>query len=156
MVVRMLDMRNVWGSNPRLAKSYTALQTVCHHFNIYASNCVALTLWCRDGHCKLVTHFGIIQQVNERFWLLYSLITILSVTSLAKPISVVCIRAHTSRLQKWWVTGKVWRLDWIKIWTPYLPLQKLASLPLVISRSAFLIFQIELIEHNLSKPSKVY
>jgi len=29
---------------PRPAKSYTALQMVRHHFNIYASSCVALAL----------------------------------------------------------------------------------------------------------------
>jgi len=34
----------------RPAKSYTALQTVRHRFNIYRSSCVALALWCRDGH----------------------------------------------------------------------------------------------------------
>jgi len=33
----------------RPAKSYIALQTVCHHFNIYKTSCVALALCCRDG-----------------------------------------------------------------------------------------------------------
>jgi len=37
-------VREVWSSNPGLAKSYTALQTVRHSFNIYASSCVALVL----------------------------------------------------------------------------------------------------------------
>jgi len=41
------------------AKSYTALQTVFHRFNIYASSCVALALWRKDGHHKLVTRFGV-------------------------------------------------------------------------------------------------
>jgi len=31
-------VREVWSSNSRLAKSYTALQTVRHRFNIYANN----------------------------------------------------------------------------------------------------------------------
>jgi len=35
-------------------KSYTALQTVRHCFNIYAGSCVALTLWRGNGHHKLV------------------------------------------------------------------------------------------------------
>jgi len=34
----------------RPAKSYTGLQTVRHRFNIYASCCVALALWCADGY----------------------------------------------------------------------------------------------------------
>jgi len=49
-----------WSLNPRPAKSYTALQTVRHHFNIYASGCVAIALWCGVGHHKLVLCFGII------------------------------------------------------------------------------------------------
>jgi len=52
-------VREVWSSNPGPAKSYTALQTVRHCFNIYASNCVALALWRRVGHRKLVTRFGV-------------------------------------------------------------------------------------------------
>jgi len=31
-------VREVWSSNPGPAKSYTALQTVRHRFDIYASN----------------------------------------------------------------------------------------------------------------------
>jgi len=40
-LTRRPRMREVWNSNPGSAKSYTALQTICHCFNIYASNCVA-------------------------------------------------------------------------------------------------------------------
>jgi len=43
----------------RPAKSYIALQTIRHGFNIYASSCVALALWCGDGHRQLVTRFGV-------------------------------------------------------------------------------------------------
>jgi len=39
------------------------LQTVCHRFNIYASNCVALSLSRGDGHRKLVTRFCVIRRV---------------------------------------------------------------------------------------------
>jgi len=39
------------------------LQTVCHRFNIYASNCVTMALWRVDGHRKLVTRFGVIRRV---------------------------------------------------------------------------------------------
>jgi len=46
----------------RLAKSYTALQTVCHLFNIYASSSVALALWRGDGYRQLVTRFGVIRR----------------------------------------------------------------------------------------------
>jgi len=53
----------VWSSNHGPDKSYTALQMVCYCFNIYASNCVVLALWCEVGHRKLVTRFGIIRQV---------------------------------------------------------------------------------------------
>jgi len=38
-VPRVWEVRS---SNPSPAKSYTALQTVRHRFNIYASSCVAL------------------------------------------------------------------------------------------------------------------
>jgi len=37
-------VREVWNSNPGPAKSYTALQTVRHRFNIYAGSCVTLAL----------------------------------------------------------------------------------------------------------------
>jgi len=42
--------------SPWPVKSYTALQTVRHHFNIYAS-CCCLALWRGFGHRKLVTTF---------------------------------------------------------------------------------------------------
>jgi len=47
----------------RPAKSYTALQTVRHRFNIYASGCVTMALWRGDGHRKLDTRFDVIRQV---------------------------------------------------------------------------------------------
>jgi len=56
-------VRKVWSLNPGSAKSYTALQTVRHRFNIYASSCVALALWRGDGHRQLVTRFGVIRQL---------------------------------------------------------------------------------------------
>jgi len=40
---RVPHVWGVWSSNPELAKSCTALQTIRHRFNIYASSCVALT-----------------------------------------------------------------------------------------------------------------
>jgi len=43
-LTRVPRVREVDSSNPRLVKSFTALQTVRHRFNIYASSCVALTL----------------------------------------------------------------------------------------------------------------
>jgi len=46
-------------SNPGPAKSYTALQTVRHCFNIYESSYVALALWRGVGHRTLVTLFGV-------------------------------------------------------------------------------------------------
>jgi len=39
------------------------LQTVRHRFNVYAGSCVALALWRRDWHRKLVTRFGVIRRV---------------------------------------------------------------------------------------------
>jgi len=39
------------------------LQTVRYRFNTYVSSCVALALCCGDGHCKLVTRFGVIRRV---------------------------------------------------------------------------------------------
>jgi len=38
----------------KLAKSCTALQMVCHRFNIYAGSCVAFALWRGEGHRRLV------------------------------------------------------------------------------------------------------
>jgi len=37
-------VQEVWSSNPGPAKSYTALQIVCHRFNIYDNSRVALAL----------------------------------------------------------------------------------------------------------------
>jgi len=48
----LLLQPEVDSSNPRPIRSCTALQTVYHRFNIYASSCVALALWRRDGHRK--------------------------------------------------------------------------------------------------------
>jgi len=53
-VPRVREFESQWP-----VKSYTALQTVRQRFNIYAGSCVALALWRRDGHRKLVTRFGI-------------------------------------------------------------------------------------------------
>jgi len=61
-------MREVWSSNPGPAKSYTALQTVHHCFNIYASSYVTFVLWCGVGHHKLVTRFGVIRRVQWKVW----------------------------------------------------------------------------------------
>jgi len=49
-LTRMPCVRGVWSSNPGPTISYTALQTVCHRFNIYTSSCVALALWRGTGH----------------------------------------------------------------------------------------------------------
>jgi len=35
---------------PKACQMLHSVQVVCHHFNIYAGSCVALALWCRDGH----------------------------------------------------------------------------------------------------------
>jgi len=43
-LTRVPRVREAWSSNSGPAKSYTALQTDRHRFNIYASNCVALAL----------------------------------------------------------------------------------------------------------------
>jgi len=43
-LTRVPRVREVWSLNLRLAKSYTALQTVRHRFNIYPSSCVVLAL----------------------------------------------------------------------------------------------------------------
>jgi len=56
----------------RPAKSYTALQMVCHRFNIYAGSCVALA-WCYDvemGTAKLLHALAcnaVSTEYNERF-----------------------------------------------------------------------------------------
>jgi len=60
-LTRMTRVREVESTNPRLVKCFTAEQTVRHRFNIYASSCATV---CRgDGHCKLVTRFGVIRRV---------------------------------------------------------------------------------------------
>jgi len=43
-LTRVFRVQEVWKSNPGQAKSYTALQTDRHRFNIYANGCVALVL----------------------------------------------------------------------------------------------------------------
>jgi len=62
-LTRMPHVREVWCSNSGPVKSYTALQTVHHCFNINANSCVASAQWREDGHRKLVTRFGIIRRV---------------------------------------------------------------------------------------------
>jgi len=42
-------VREIWSSSPGPAKSFTALQTVRHRFNISASSRVALTQYRGDG-----------------------------------------------------------------------------------------------------------
>jgi len=56
-------VREVESSFPKGRSNLTVLQMVRHHFNIFAGSCVALALWCRDGHRQLVTRFGIIRWV---------------------------------------------------------------------------------------------
>jgi len=41
-LTRVPRVREVWSSNPGQAKSYTALQTVRHRFNIYVGIAVLL------------------------------------------------------------------------------------------------------------------
>jgi len=50
------SVREIWSSNPRPSKSYAALQTARHHFNIYASTIVHVLPWryVTDGHRQLV------------------------------------------------------------------------------------------------------
>jgi len=45
-------VREADGSIPKPVKSYTALQTVRHRFNIYARSCVALVLRRGVGHAN--------------------------------------------------------------------------------------------------------
>jgi len=43
---RLTRVQKVWCSNPGPTKFYTALQTVRHRFNIYASSCIAVAqIW---------------------------------------------------------------------------------------------------------------
>jgi len=60
LVPHVLEIKS---SNPRLTKSYTALQMVRYRFNTYASSRVALALCREEGHCKLVTSFDVIRRV---------------------------------------------------------------------------------------------
>jgi len=62
-LMRVPRVREIWYSNPGQAKSYTAMQTVRHRFNIYARSCVGSALWRGDRHCKLVIRFGVIRRV---------------------------------------------------------------------------------------------
>jgi len=43
-LIRVPRVQKIWSLNPRLAKSYKALQTVRHRFNIYESSRVVLEL----------------------------------------------------------------------------------------------------------------
>jgi len=73
-LTRMLRVLEVWSSNPEPAKSYTALQTYRHRFNVYARNCVALALCRGDGYRKLVTRASAsYNEYNERFGLFFQL-----------------------------------------------------------------------------------
>jgi len=59
---RVPRVREVWSSNLRPAKSYTALQTVRHRrLNIYAKELCCLGA--EMGTRKLVTRFGVIRRV---------------------------------------------------------------------------------------------
>jgi len=58
-LTRVLRVREVWSLNPGPDKSYIALQTVRHRFNIYASSCAGLAQCREDGRRKLVTRFGV-------------------------------------------------------------------------------------------------
>jgi len=51
-------VREVDSSNPRQAISYTALQAVRHHLNIYASSCGALSL------CDYVAEIGTVNSLH--------------------------------------------------------------------------------------------
>jgi len=62
-LTRVPRVRKVWSLNLGLAKSYIALQTIRHRFNICSSSCVALALWHGNGHRKLITRFGVIRRV---------------------------------------------------------------------------------------------
>jgi len=62
-LTRVSRLLEVWNSNPEPAKSCTALQTIRHRLNIYASSCVASALWRGDGHRKLVIRLGVIWRV---------------------------------------------------------------------------------------------
>jgi len=64
-LTRVPRVREVESSFPKgRAKSYSALETVRHRFNIYAGSCVALALWRGDGHRQVVTHLGVIRRVE--------------------------------------------------------------------------------------------
>jgi len=62
-LMRVPRVRKVQSSTPWLAKSYSALQTVHHCFNICSSGCVALVLRYRAEYLKLITYFGIKRRV---------------------------------------------------------------------------------------------
>jgi len=59
-VTHVSRVLKVYNLNPAPTKSYTALQTVCHHFNNYAS-CVALELLyvAEIGTTKLLYAFDV-------------------------------------------------------------------------------------------------
>jgi len=57
-VPRVLRVKSL---NPRAPKSYTALQTFCHRFSIYAISYVVLAQYRGDGHRKLITGFSVIR-----------------------------------------------------------------------------------------------
>jgi len=67
-LTRVPRVQEVWSLNLGLAKSYTALQTVRHRFNICSSSCVALALQRGDGHRKLVTRLGVTQRIQRKVW----------------------------------------------------------------------------------------
>jgi len=64
LLTRVPRVRKVKSSNPKLAKSCIALQTVRNSLNLLGSSCVALALCRGYGHCKLIICFG---EYNERF-----------------------------------------------------------------------------------------
>jgi len=62
-VTRVPRVQEVESSNYRPTKYCMALQTVRHHFNIYAGSCVALAQCRGNEHRKLVTRFGVIRDL---------------------------------------------------------------------------------------------
>jgi len=57
-----------WRDNYPEGPDHLVVLNRYHRFDIYASSCVALALWRRNGCCKLITRFDIIRRVQWKVW----------------------------------------------------------------------------------------
>jgi len=89
----------------------------------------------KNAKRKICANFSSNQKIKSSLYLLY---TLLGVTSERCPSPRLCAKAHTSRLQRWWVIGNMCEIWSTRDMNPIPPAPEANILPLVLSgRSNF-------------------